>query len=493
LPVWETLGTGDGSTATFILTLTDKTYYVNQSIEIKLAGTSINVTASDASTEVLTTSPNVGSGTYVRATGVLTFTFTTPPTDNQAITVEYNTDRSSTVYFGLFSRAPQADDLSVQVTEASAVFTINAYFINSDLEYETLPNSPYSVSLTANTKDGFGENIYIDDVFEDDDFIIPVINSDLAFTTFVDDAAKVDFDGGDRGDTLTITELTVGWAYFQQATTYAADIFFDCTADSGIPAIFSTLRNTYQKYKAYLLPLPNQAYATAIVTKSGYSISDRGIYFYYNWGKARDSYNNSYLWSPLMGRIAGKHADMVDVYNGLAPSWIDENGHGGQLGSGIVEMAYDLSESALEALDTAQINPVIKDNQYGIMIVGDRTSLTTLSDYSYIGHSRVADYCISNIIAQALPFQLTKLNDTKHRTLVKSKCDLITKPLLNPLYGLLSEVETKCDDENNDDTVRAQRKFVVETYLKFTPFSETITFIFTNVDQNTSISELLGS
>lgn len=492
IPIEETVGTGDGSTATFVKTLTDKSFYVNQTLDIEVAGTSINVTASDAATELLTTSPDVGTGTYVRATGVLTFTFTSIPTNGQAITVTYDTDRSADVYMALFSRAPQDDDLSVQITEASAVFTIDAYKINDDNEYEELPLSPYDVSLTPNTKDGFGANIYVDDVFEDDDFIIPVVNTDLTFTTFVDDVAKVDFAGGDRGDTITITELTLGWAYFQQTTTYAADIFFDCTADSGIPAIFETLRGTYQKYSAYLLPLPNQAYATAIVTKSGYSVSNRGIYFYYNWGKARDIYNNSYLWSPLMGRIAGKHADMVDVYNGLAPSWIDENNHGGQLGSGIVEMAYDLSEAALEALDTSQINPIVFDNQYGVMIVSDRTSLTTLSDYSYIGHSRVADYCISNILNQALPFQLTKLNDTKHRVQVKSKCELIVNPLLNPFYGLLSEALVVCDSTNNTATELARREFVVEVYVKFTPFSETIKFIFTNVDQTTTVSEVAG-
>lgn len=492
LPVEEALGTGDGSTSSFSVTLTNYSYYNTQTIDIEVDGTSISVTASDASTEILTTSPNVGSGTYVRATGVLTFTFTTPPTSGQVITATYTENRASDVYFLLFSKAPQADDLSVQITETSEVFSIDAYKINSDGDYEELPLSPYEVSLTENTKNGFGENIYIDDVFLDDDFIVPVINSSLTFTTFTDDSAKVNFDGGDRGDTITITELTLGWAYFQQSNTYAADIFFDCTADSGVPTLFNTLRGTYQKYSAYLLPLPNQAYATAISTKSGYSISNRGIYFYYNWGKVRDIYNSSYLWSPMMGRIAGKHADMVDVYNGLAPSWIDENNHGGQLGSGVVELAYDLSETALQALDTAQINPVIFDNQYGVMVVGDRTSITTLSDYSYIGHSRVADFIISNVINQALPFQLTKLNDLRHRAIVKSKCELIVNPLLGDPYNLLSEAGVQCDENNNDASALSRREFNVKVAVKFTPFSETIKFVFTNVDQFTTVREILG-
>jgi hypothetical protein len=493
LPVEETLGTGDGSTVTFSATLTDKTYYNNTTIDIEVDGVSINVTATDVSTEVLSTTPNVGSGTYVRTTGVLTFTFSSAPISGQAITVTYTTNRANDVYYALFSAYPYADDLAVKITEASSVFTITAYQKDSNGNYIDLPDSPYYASLTANTKDGFGKNIYIIDTFTDDDYITPVINTALTFTTFTDDTSIVDFDGGSRGATITITELTTGWNYFQFPTKYAADIFFDCTADSGVPALFSTLRGTYQKYSAYLLPLPNTNSATAISNKSALSVSNRGIYFYWNWGKVQDYYNNSYFYSALMGRVAGKHADMVDVFNGLAPSWIDENNHGGQLGSGILELVNDPTESELEALDTAQINPIIFDPNYGVMIVSDRTSLSTLSDYSYIGHSRTADFIISNVVAQALPFQLTKLNDLNHRGQVRSKAELIVNPLLRAPYSLLRDARVVCDETNNGDEVLAKREFHLDLYVQFSPFSETIRFVFTNIGQNTTIDEVLGS
>jgi hypothetical protein len=495
LPVEESLGTGDGSTSTFTLTLTDKTYYVAQSINIKVAGTSINVSATNAATEVLTTTPNVGSGTYVRATGVLTFTFLTPPIMSAAITANYTMDRSSDAYFMLLDANPQADDMGALVTFDTSLdtFKIAAYMKDSATgNYSDLPNSPYNVSLTSGTRDATGKNIFITDIFASDDYITPVINTALALTTFVDDTSIVDFGGGSRGVATSITEFTTSWAYFQNPNKYAADIFFDCSALPGIPTIFNTLRNTYQKYSAYLLPLPQEDITAAIATKSSYSISNRGIYFYWNYGKVIDIYNDGYLYSAMMGRVAGKHADMINVYNGLAPSWIDEDGHGGQLGGGIVELVYDATETQLEAADTGQINPIIFDPQYGIMIVSDRTSLTELSDYAFIPHSRVADYIINNILTQALPYQLTKLNDITHRALVKTKAELIINPLKPAPYNLIKDSLVVCDETNNNASALARREFHLDCYVQYTLFSETIKFVFTTVGQTVTVKEVAG-
>lgn len=493
LPVQETLGTGDGSTTAFSITLTDKTFYNNQSINIKVNGVTINVSATNAATEVLTTNPNVGSGTYVRATGVLSFTFVTPPAMNAPITANYTTNRSNDVYFILFDVAPEADDTAVKISYNSTtnLFTLNTYQLDStSLNYNPTSLSPYTVSLTPGAKDGFGQNVYISDVLSNDDYFVPVINTSLAVTTFVNDSANVALNGGYRGVAITNVELNLGWDFFQQSNTYPADIFFDCTADPTIPSTFSTLRNSYQKYKAYICPLPNSNSATAITNKQALSISDRGIYFYWNWGLVRNTYTGTPFWSALIGRVAKKHAAMVDVYNGLAPSWIDENGHGGQLGGGIIQLANDPSESDLQLLDTNQINPIIFDPNYGVMIVSDKTSITTLSDYSFIPHSRVADFIISNIVNNVLPFQLTKLNDTTHRSIVRSQAESIITPLLRAPYNLLRDAFVKCDEENNNDEILAQRKFILSCAIKFTPFSETIQLVFVNVEQSIDVREV---
>lgn len=86
------IGTGDGSTTTFTYTYTKPSLYINQSIKMYVETTDINISASDASTEILTTSPDIGSGTYVRETGELLFTFDNPPLSGENIYVELTVD-----------------------------------------------------------------------------------------------------------------------------------------------------------------------------------------------------------------------------------------------------------------------------------------------------------------------------------------------------------------------------------------------------------------
>jgi len=493
LPTEETLGSGDGSSTTFAITLTEYDDYVNQSIDIQADGTSITLVATDANPEVLTSvdATYAGTGTYNRTTGQLSFTFDTAPVSAVALTANYNISRADDIYFALFNNNREADDLAIQVTYANSLFTIVVQKIDADGNYIALDDSPYIVSLTAGSKDGFGASNYIMDVFDEHDHITPVINTALTVSTFVNDSDVVLMVGGSRGSTVTITELTTSWNTFQDAINYEADIFFDCTATSGVATLFNTLRNTYQKYSIYLLHLGNVTAANAVSTKDALSLNNNGICIYWSWFKVTDTYNNSFFYSSCMGRIASKHGAMTDVYNGLAPAWIDENGHGGQLGPGIEKQVNSATETQLELMDTNEINGVVIYPGYGVLITSHKTSQTTLSDYSYVGHIRLRDYLVKNIIDNALYAQITKLNDTEHRNAVKTKADLI---LSGPLsLGLLREADSKCDDQNNNDAALARREFILDVAVKFTPFSDRIRFNFINVGQNVSVSETLGS
>lgn len=406
---------------------------------------------------------------------------------------------SNDEYFVLVSKSPTTDWLGVTVERNAnnGFFTITLYETDDGgTSYTELDT--YTVSLTAGQKDGFGKNIYIEEIFENNDYVQVIVNDDAdlddaAIATFTDDTSIVGFAGGSRGSAIDITELTTGWNYFQQAINYPAGIFMDPTSESGVVTLLDTLRGTYQKYAFYILALPAGETATeAIATKQGYGVSNSGLAFYWNRAKVQDTYNNSSFWTSLIGRVGQKLAQMADIYNGGAPMWQDENNHGGQLGTGILELEYSPTESELQSLDEAGINPLTFYPGYGTMVVSQRTgqSPNNLSDTSWIAHRRLFDYIISNTLDQVLTYQIGKLNDEYHRRLAASKGEIIMAPIL--AEGLLSDYFIQCDLNNNDDNARAQRKFVYSLFVKVTPYSETIEFRFTNIAQTVEIEELVA-
>lgn len=479
--------------------------YVNQSVELIIDhnGTIevVDLTPTDAEPEALSGTITGGaagtvSGTFTRATGDLSLTFTNAPLDTDTLYLGFTSNYSADAYFTLFAASPRTDDQRVTVTRDadSGLFTIALEMKNYRGIWRSVED--FEVAIEPNTFNGFGVNVYLETVLENNDYLIAVDHS-LTYDTFSDDSTAVAFAGGSRGDTVTLSELTTGWNYFQKKNTYPADIFMDFSADAGIPALFNTLRSTYQKYKSYILPLPipsgGTPVADAISTKSGYSINNRGLAFYWNWGRVREPYNNTTFYTPLIGRVGVKYAQMADIFNGLAPSWVDENSHGGQISglSTIIELSEDPSETELQQLDTAGINPIIFHPVYGVMIVSQRTAQSpgTLSDGSWIGHSRLFDYIISNTVEQILVYQITKLNDEVHRQLATA----LGEQLIAPIVGanLLRDAIPKCDRENNNDTVLANRQFVFTWGIQVTPFSETIILNFVTVNQTTTVDEVI--
>jgi hypothetical protein len=64
------------------------------------------------------------------------------------------------------------------------------------------------------------------------------------------------------------------------------------------------------------------------------------------------------------------------------------------------------------------------------MVASRRTTDSSETDYSYEDYSMIIDYCVERIVNEVLPYQLIKFNDDSHRAVVRTKAELILKPLL---------------------------------------------------------------
>ena len=493
----EEVAEGTGTDLNFVKVL-DGDYSNNSLSQIIVGDTTIDVTVTDAEPEVIT-GAGITAGTLTRATGSLDITFDVEPDSGDKIYAVYTTDYSNDAYYLLTSASPHISDEQIKVSydTFNEVFKIN-YFIKNHRGVANLVED-YEGSLDPEKFDANGNNVFIENAFEDDRFLNITLNPSLpTYDTFTDDASNVNFVGGKRATTFSATDYAEGWEFFKQARKYDTRIFMDVTKDPAIPAIFDTLRKSFQPYRRYLIPLPDlEDWDDSTTTKQGYSIDNRGLCFYANHLQRRENFTRTKFWSPLIGEVGKAHAKIIrGAFGGLAPSWLNENGLGGQLTpSNALEMRYDYSEDQLRSLDGAGINPIVFHPEYGVIITSQKTGQNplVLTDFSFIAHSGTADYIIENVINQALPQQITKLNDSTHRAIVKGKADAIVSPLENVNGNVIvSEFVNKCDAENNNAEVLARRDFILTTAVKFTPTSETITYNFRSAEQGTSVEEIVG-
>ena len=481
----ESVATGNGVLTNFDKTIVDFAHYTKQTVDLLVNGVSIVVVASDAEPEVLTTTPNIGAGTFTRATGVLDFTFTTAPATTDVITIKYTVNRSADAYFAVFNTNAQVDDLKLKTAKTTAnQFTLTLQQ-NDQLTstYKTVSGFPQTVSTIPNTKNGNGVNIYAPTYFANDDRISVIVNTSLTVNTFTDDTSYISFAGGLRGASST-SALTAGWAYFQDKSKYKSNLFFDTSAESTVPALLATMRTSYQTYADYLIPLANDTSTAIIADKAGFSLDNRGLKFFATgWGVTTNLYKGTEFTGSLMGKVALRYADIAnDAYRGLAPAWYNANGKwGGQLGGGVVSLVRNWNDTEVEALKAVRINPVVFDTSFGLVITSQLTSQSLESDYAYQAHSGLADFIVQNVVEKILPYQLSKPNDSFHRTSISNQISTVLRQVQTVgTNQLLNNFLVQCDELNNDADALSRREFIVDVYVQFTPTSETIRLNFIN-------------
>jgi hypothetical protein len=483
IPCTPLMELGNGVKTIFTFTIPQSAYYVNRSINILVNNVSINISATDVPIEVLSTTPNVGSGTYTRATGALAFTFATAPALGATIQASYNINLASIIYCTLYDQNPQADDITVLVEKdlvTAGNFWMNVYRYNPvELDYFEIPNSPFNFSIDVNGLDDNGRNIYIEKVFAaDNQTVFTAVVQNSTFSTFTNDIVAVGLAGGNRGTAISGTHLVTAYEDFKDSDKYnQVEIVFDTTGEATVATEFETLRNDYLKYCRFMLPTADLT-ATAIITTpltaANNITNNRGIYYYcLTWGTHKDVYRGQDFNCSNMGLVATKMAQVLLYGPGGTPAWIDEGKIGGQLGSGVVKLNQFATEDQRRTLDSLNFNPVVIHPTYGPMIVSWKTRYAKQSDFNLIGQSSLTDWIIK-LAQPVLNEQLGKLNDDYHRNLVGSKLTTILATLNKWLYAYV--VDTSRDV--NTDEVLAAQKFVASMGIQFTPYTSEIVFNF---------------
>ena len=394
---------------------------------------------------------------------------------------------------------------AVNDEDSTYYLSMNYEVLNYTDTYKTGSGSPVQFSLERGAKDGFGKALNIETRFKDNDYFKAFYNPLLTDTGKTSDVVIGSGDevvqtfqltASSRKDGLDGVNVEEGYAFFQKTNTYNPDLFFDALGndpDTGISAgatALATIRQSYNKYARVILPIWGTSLTDAHEIITTYP-SDRGISVYWGEFEISNTYSDAYpvFHGVPIGEIAKKHADAISLsYGGLAVAWTDENGVGGQLTSGrLLKGLVDPSEAELEELDSAKINAVIYYDPFGPMVMSRKTTYADYSDYSFNDFSGAMDYIVKNVVKNALPYQLVKMNDATHRNIIRTRIEAVVKPMTVAPYNILDAYAIKCDSSNNTDEVMNQQGLIAELAVRFTSKTEWITFNFINTPYGVDI------
>ena len=480
----NSVGIGDSTTLSYTYTIKYIEKYKAESLTLSIGGVAheIKITSSEK-VETITDNESglLDEGcTLNTETGVLTLVFKTAPSTGTTISIGYTMDMSDT-YFVLFDKDMQEDDLQIKVTLSEdiddAFEIVVARYDPINLEYTEINNSPFVVGLSETSKNSYGDNIYINNIFGDNQtlFDAHVVNSIV--DGFMDDDSMVNLSGGSRGTEVEGADVANIYEQLIDTNKYQLKFCVDGTNYTEVITKFENLRNSYQKRCRFIYCTADVDGNTIVENPNDYNFgvtANRGMYQYcLNWGIHSDIYQGNPFKCSNMGLIASCIVDYLDneATTTSAPAWIPENGVGGVLGSSITKLSQDTtSEDVLEMLDNLNFNAVINDYNYGAMISGWRTRQVKKTDLSNIPISSLVDTLIEQIEKNVLPSRIGKMIDEASYSVVRSGCNSI----LGTYSNRLEDYYVWCDSENNTAEMRNQERLVVAVGIVPKKFARTI-------------------
>jgi len=431
------------------------------------------------------------------ATGVLVVTLTNTTgfslIDKIGVSLDKATDLTAEGTLVVVTSTPTNIPVSLDITDSNGLISISAYETVAGV---TTFKKRYLFSLDENSLDDYGRSNYYQNVVGDTDPFIRIFTLGDITSYVAPTLVAQALTGSSRGAALPATSeaggsYAVGWNYFKNKARYKADIFFDPSSETATPGMISDILSTAQLNKSgiYAVEKLSAEDILADPATAAKGISNPDMACYDSWHIMANTYGTGNIVRNLTGRIAVKYAQMVDIFDSGSPSFTDENNHGGQIGSGVIEALFTDRAAVALQLDSAHINYVGEDLLYGLMIQGDRTRAADNGDYSYVGRRRIRNLITDQMVSRILPPQINKPNDATHRLKIYNQGVTLLAPMIN---SGLDDALIVCDESNNTALVRNANEFVVDVVIQITPNSQRIRLNVINVDQLTSVTDYIG-
>ena len=195
--------------------------------------------------------------------------------------------------------------------------------------------------------------------------------------------------------------------------------------------------------------------------------------------------------SPMTGVVAQMIAVILEGrYGGIAPMYTNTAGMGGQLNISPVRLRYKYNKNQQDKLLEANLNPIIYDHTYGVMIVGHVTCKAgDRTNWSYIGHVSSFILIEKEIRENVMIPQLGKANNPYYRTLRKQQVDNLLSLRTSGDNRIWSQAfcDTSTRDGVNDASAQRNKQFKILVGVRPDSFSEYVILNFQTYDQGTNL------
>ena len=215
-------------------------------------------------------------------------------------------------------------------------------------------------------------------------------------------------------------------------------------------------------------------------TRDSYSVFDSGPLYVYN------KYQDSYVWIPACGHMAGLCANTDNV----ADAWFSPAGYNRGNLQNVTKLGYNPNQTDRDGLYQASVNPIVSFPGQGILLFGDKTAQSKPSAFDRINVRRLF-IILEKAIATAAKYQLFELNDRFTQSMFRN----MTEPFLRDIAGRrgITDFLVVCDGTNNTPDVVDANQFVADIYIKPARSINFITLNFIATRTGVSFSEVAGA
>jgi hypothetical protein len=339
----------------------------------------------------------------------------------------------------------------------------------------------FIVSKAYDVKSVTGEGMYYKDVlfrssryvyWMDHPTVTPAFGGAVKGVAYDNTQAAYDLSLANGVDGTVISgDRSEGLDLFNDADTVDVNLIMSGDADLAFAKDCLDLASTRKDCLAFISPLitdvvgvANSATQSTNVldffnnASTGFNTSSYAV-FDSGWKYSYDTYNDTFVWVPLNGDLAGTCAQTDDV----ADPWFSPAGMSRGNIKGAIKLAFNPTKTQRDALYKGRVNPVVSFPGLGVVLWGDKTAQTKASAFDRINVRRLF-MVLEKAISIASRAQLFELNDE----ITRSNFIAMTAPFLRDVQGRrgITDFTVVCDTSNNTGDVIDRNEFRADIYIK---------------------------